>query len=205
MYRGVTLDRTLSFNRHTSNVKAKEQPGQQHQLGSKPRDLENIRVSTVLLNCRVLLSCIVSCHAKKVDPELNKACRTITGNLRQTPLQTVYRLAGIAPPNIRRDTQTRTQKHKQEIDSRHSLYEHNIPNSRLKSRNSFMTTESLNPLVIPSYSYRIEQWREWDSSTSDEAIQLPEEELPKGKYLPRNEWVRLNRARAKVATFRSGA
>ena len=188
MYLGVTLDRTLSFNRHTSNVKAKV--ATRNNLISKLANTswgtnqETLRTSALALCYSTAEYCSPvwsrSCHAKKVDPELNKACRTITGNLRQTPLQTVYRLAGIAPPNIRRDIKTRTQKHKQEIDSRHSLYEHNIPNSRLKSRNSFMTTESLNPLVIPSYSYRIEQWREWDSSTSDEAIQLPEEELPKG-------------------------
>ena len=114
VYLGVTLDRTLSFNRHTSNVKAKV--ATRNNLISKLANTswganpETLRTSALALCYSTAEYCSPvwsrSCHAKKVDPELNKACRTITGNLRQTPLQTVYRLAGIAPPNIRRDTQT---------------------------------------------------------------------------------------------------
>jgi len=51
-----------------------------------------------------------SCHAKKIDPELNNTCQKITGTLRPTPLSSVYRLAGIAAPHICRESMTRTQK-----------------------------------------------------------------------------------------------
>ncbi|GFR89030.1 RNA-directed DNA polymerase from mobile element jockey-like protein [Elysia marginata] len=52
-----------------------------------------------------------SCHAKKVDAELNNACRIVTGQLRPTPLPLLYRTAGIAPPDIRRQTHGSTEKH----------------------------------------------------------------------------------------------
>ena len=70
-------------------------------------------------------------------------CRVVTGNLRPTPLSSLYRVAGIAPPDIRRDTSARTEKFKQEIDERHPLYGHVPETPRLKSRKSFMTRESL--------------------------------------------------------------
>ena len=104
-------------------------------------------------------------------------------------------LAGIAPPHIRRDAQRRVQKHKQEHDNRHPLCGHIPPRSRLPSRSSFMTAESLNPDL--SAQYRTEKWSEWDSYDSN-AVQSPREELPTGTDLPRKDWVTLNRARAKV-------
>ena len=91
-----------------------------------------------------------------------------------------------------------THKFKQEIDSRHSLHGHIPPESRLKSRKSFLTTESLNPQVTPSYLRRTEKWLEWDSLPPTEAIQPPTEQLPNGTNLPRKQWVALNRARSKV-------
>ena len=51
-----------------------------------------------------------SCHAKKVNPELNNACRIVTGQLRPTPLTLLYRSAGIAPPVIRRQIHASVQK-----------------------------------------------------------------------------------------------
>ena len=122
--------------------------------------------------------------------------RLITGTLRPTPLPTVYRLAGIAPPHIRRTTKAKTQKFKQETDIRHTLYGHVPPRSRLKSRNSFMTNQSLNP--DEAENHRLSTWKEWDKSPGNEAVQEPQENLPKGTELPRKDWVTLNRARAKV-------
>ena len=138
-----------------------------------------------------------SSHAEKIDPELNNACRIVTGQLRPTPLPLLYRSAGIAPPQIRREIQASALKYKQETDQRHPLFDHNCPDSRLKSRNSFiMTVESLHP--EQSASCRLEKWNEWDCSTTNDAIQAPREQLPTGTDLPRKSWVTLNRARAKV-------
>ncbi|KAK3870172.1 hypothetical protein Pcinc_011237 [Petrolisthes cinctipes] len=137
-----------------------------------------------------------SCHASAVDAELNQACRTITGNLKPTPLPAVYRMASIAPPAIRRDTLTRQERDKQLSGSRHPLYGHQQPPQRLKSRKSFATTNGLdgsNPA-----QHRLEQWEIWDRSTFHPTVPPPSESLPNGTSFKRNEWVALNRARAKV-------
>ena len=43
-----------------------------------------------------------SVHASKLDPALNNASRTITGRLKPTNTSNLHLLAGIAPPEIRR-------------------------------------------------------------------------------------------------------
>ncbi|GFS19064.1 RNA-directed DNA polymerase from mobile element jockey-like protein [Elysia marginata] len=136
-----------------------------------------------------------SYHAKKVDAELNNDCRIVTGQLRPTPLPPLYRTAGIAPPDIRRQTHGSTEKHKQETDLRHPLFDHSYPRARLKTRKSFRTVESVQP--DQAASHRLELWNIWDNTTN-EATQPPKEQLPSGRELQRKDWVTLNRARAKV-------
>ena len=43
-----------------------------------------------------------SSHANKLNPVLNKACRSITGCLKPTNIEDLYLIAGIAPPDIRK-------------------------------------------------------------------------------------------------------
>ncbi|GFR93337.1 hypothetical protein ElyMa_002640500 [Elysia marginata] len=130
-----------------------------------------------------------------VDAELNNACRIVTGQLRPTPLPLLYSTAGIAPPDIRRQTHENTEKHKQATDLRHRLFDHSYPRARLKSRKSFRTVESVQP--NQAASHRLELWNTWDNTTN-EAIQPPKEQLPSGGELQRKDWVTLNRARLKV-------
>ena len=128
VYLGVALDRTLSFNRHANNVKAKV--ATRNNLLSKLANSswganpETLKTTALALCYSTGEYCSPvrarSSHARKVDPELNRACRIVTGTLRQTPLLAVYRLTGIAPPHIRRETQTKIHNFKQESDRRHS-------------------------------------------------------------------------------------
>ena len=203
VYLGVTLDRTLSYKEHTR--KTKEKVATRNNLlnklansswGANPQTL---RTTALALSYSTAEYCAPvwgrSSHADKIDPALNNACRVITGTLRPTPLPAVYRLAGIAPPQIRRDAKTMDHKFKQETDTRHPLSGHGAPRGRLKSRNSFMATESLDP--NQTTSNLLNKWNEWDNHISD-AVQDPVEELPSGTDLARKDWVTLNRARAKV-------
>ena len=61
-------------------------------------------------------------HASKLDPELNDACRSITGYLRPSNVFELYLLAGIAPPDIRLDVCARVKKKKQKTNTTHSIY-----------------------------------------------------------------------------------
>ena len=68
----------------------------------------------------------------KLDPELNDASRSITGCLRPTNVEVLYLLAGIAPPDIRRDVCARVEKKKQETNAAHSLHGQVPAERRLK-------------------------------------------------------------------------
>ena len=52
-------------------------------------------------------------HASKLNPELNDAYRSIIEFLRSTNVEELYLLAGIAPPDIRRDVCSRVDNRKQ--------------------------------------------------------------------------------------------
>ena len=72
-------------------------------------------------------------HAHVLDSELTTACRAITGCLKPTNIEDLYLLAGIAPPDIRRDVCAREEKKKQESNVSHSLYGQNLTENCLKS------------------------------------------------------------------------
>ena len=137
-----------------------------------------------------------SAHAAKINSELNRACQTITGTLKATPLPSLYRLAGIPPPAIRREAFTKAERDKQISDSRHPLYGHEPVPTRLPSRHSFMTVTGLG--VLSPGDFRLARWGDTDVNNN---AGLPEisESLPSRTDLPQQEWVTLNRARAKVA------
>ena len=137
-----------------------------------------------------------SCHAAKVDVELNHTCRTITGNLKPTPLSSLYCLASIAPPSIRRETLAKSERDKQMTDNRHPMYGHQQVQQRLKSRKSFATVSGLQGLKPPQY--RLEKWLQNDQTPPHESVPPPSETLPNGTSFIRKDWVTLNRARARV-------
>ena len=97
-----------------------------------------------------------SSHAQKLNPELNSACRAVTGCLKPTNVEDLYLLDGIAPPDIRRDVCARVENTKQETNEAHSLYGHNPAERRLKSRNCFLC--SVKPAGFPPKVIRCSAW-----------------------------------------------
>ena len=80
-----------------------------------------------------------SSHASKIDPVLNAASRTISG---------------IAlPPYIRRAVSSQLEKHKQENDHLHPLYEQDPARKRIKSRHSSL--HSVQPLGGSAHTRRL--------------------------------------------------
>ncbi|GFS10999.1 retrovirus-related Pol polyprotein from type-1 retrotransposable element R1 [Elysia marginata] len=94
VYLGVFLDITLSFSQHAMNVKAKVAARNSllrklanSNWGADPKTLRTtaltLSYSTAEYSSAVWAR---SFHAKKVDAELNNACRIVTGQLRPSPL-----------------------------------------------------------------------------------------------------------------------
>ena len=96
-------------------------------------------------------------HAHIWDPELNTACRAITGCLKPTNVEDLYLLARIAPPNIKRDVCARVEKKKQESNVAHSLYGQTPTESRLKYRSCFLG--SVRPSDFHPKLIRCNEWQ----------------------------------------------
>ena len=89
-----------------------------------------------------------SAHAKHLDPELNQACRSVTGWLKHTNVEDLYLLSGIAPPTIRRDVCARVERQKQSTRETHSLFGPILSTRRQKSRHFFLS--SVQPANFPA-------------------------------------------------------
>ena len=123
-------------------------------------------------------------HVSKIDPALNEACRSISGEI-------VYLLAGIAPPGARRATTSRQERRKQTEDPRHSLYSHKPVNKRLKSRNSFV--HSVTPLDTHPPAERLKTLTHHLRSVPQKLKSIPSEDLGPGSEAPLLDWKCLNR------------
>ena len=136
----MTLDISMSYKEHIHKLKCKTSARNNIlrklsniKWGAKPVNIK----TTVLALCYSTeeYACPIwerSTHISKLDPTLNKTCRSITGYLRLTSVENVYLLAGIAPPGARRATTSRQQKRKQTEDPMHSLHGHERVNKPLK-------------------------------------------------------------------------
>ena len=98
-----------------------------------------------------------SAYAHLLNPELNQACRAITGCLRPTNVENLYLLAGISPPEIRRSVCARVERTKQVERETHSLFGHTPARRRLKSRRSFLTR--VQPVHFPAKVVRVNEWK----------------------------------------------
>jgi len=57
-----------------------------------------------------------STHVKQIDVALNESCRLITGCLKNIPINKIFPLAGIAPPDIRQGVKANWERTKQKYD-----------------------------------------------------------------------------------------
>ena len=152
-YLGVILDRTLSYKTHNTKMKVVTRNNLLKKLANSRwgTNARTIR-TTALALCYSTAEYAAqvwerSAYAQLLNPELNQACRAITGCLKPTNVENLYLLAGIAPPEIRRSVCARVERTKQVERETHSLFGHTPARRRLKSRRSFLT--SVQPLHFP--------------------------------------------------------
>ena len=79
-----------------------------------------------------------SSQANRPSQALNLACRSITGCLKPTNIEDFYLIAGMTPPDIRREVCARVERTKQTKDERHSLFSHTPAPVHLKSKHPFL-------------------------------------------------------------------
>ena len=165
-YLGVTLDRTLCYKQHIHNTKMKVATRNNllRKLSNSKwgANANTIRTTALALSYYSVAEYAApvwsrSPHTQKLNTELNSACRAVTGCLKPTHVEDLYLLAGIAPPNIRRDVCARMGNTKQETNEAHSLYGQHPAERRLESRNCFLcspwtTWRCLNRLVQDSHA-----------------------------------------------------
>ena len=158
-YLGVTLDRTLYYKQHIHNTKMKVATRNNllRKLSNSKwgANANTIRTTALALSYSVAEYAAPvwarSPHAQKLNTEPNSACRAVTGCLKPTNVEDLYLLAGIAPPDIRRDVCARMRKTKQETNEAHSLYGQHPAERRLKSRNCFLRSvkpAEFSPMII---------------------------------------------------------
>ena len=134
-----------------------------------------------------------SAYAHLLNPELNQACRAITGCLRPTNVENLYLLAGISPPEIRRSVCARVERTKQVERETHSLFGHTPARRRLKSRRSFLT--SVQPVHFPAKVVRVNEWKRRLEEKAHAGLVNLYKDLATGHDSPWLNWRCLNRLR----------
>lgn len=138
-----------------------------------------------------------SAHAKKVDVELNRTMRIITGTVKSTPVEWLPALCNIEPPDIRRQSNLLSLFRK-------TLENENVPlhadlalpmTERLKSRKPAISTAKI--LHTSQFNPK-EVWKEnWTTVGLNSQLFNFENHSARSKEftLPRKLWCNLNRLR----------
>ena len=165
VYLSVTLDFSLSFKEDLIKTKAKVSTRNNtlrklltSKWGATPHVLRTSALAPSYSAAEY--ACPVwerSAHAKRLDPVLNESCRLITGCLKPTNVNNLHLLAGVAPPEIRREAVSKLERSRQAYDPRHMLFNHQPAPSRLKSRRSFLHWVEL--LKEKISTWREEAWK----------------------------------------------
>ena len=148
-YLGVTLDRSLTYRKHTENVcdKVKSRCNIICKMAGTDwgAPAPVLRTSAIALVYSVAEYCVPvwgrCAHVQHIDTQLNIAMRTVSGALRPTNINCLPVLSSIEPPQIRRDRATLLEyKKAQQLTDRVPIKEilREPPMSRLRSRRPFV-------------------------------------------------------------------
>lgn len=203
-YLGVTLDRSLTFQKHLTNVgqKLKTRVNLVQKLASTGWGAcaQTLRTATLSLVYSTAEYCcpawINSTHTKKVDVQLNRAMRIVTGTLQPTPTAWLPVLANIAPPPMRREECLKKEFRKYTTNDSLPIHTDliNPPHVRLRSRKPPRITAQ--KLLEEDVGVAARWAEHWNTSppTNGHLVVNPADRVP-GFNLPRREWCTLNRIR----------
>jgi hypothetical protein len=148
-YLGVTLDRSLTYKQHIDKTtqKLNKRISLIRKLAGTNWGAHQsvLRTSSIALCYSVAEYCAPtwerSAHAKKIDVQLNKVMRIISGATQPTPTIWLPTMCNIEPPHLRRKNATQVAHSKSESlpqDAPLTIVLQRAPNtSRLKSRKPF--------------------------------------------------------------------
>ena len=205
-YLSVTLGRSLTYKKHTENVrdKVKSRCNIISKLAGTgwgaPAPV--LRTSAIALVYSVAEYCvpvwgILCAHVQHVDTQLNIAMRTVSGALRPTNINWLPVLRNIEPPQIRRDRATLQEYKKAQqltdcVPIKEILREPTMP--RRRSRRPFVAEAARLPSLTQTEQQIWEQsWIEGVPPGHD-VVTNPTCPQP-GFTLPRRQFVTLNRMR----------
>ena len=204
-YLGVTLDRSLTYRKHTENVRDKVKS--RCNIISKLAGTDwgapapVLRTSAIALVYSVAEYCVPvwgrCAHVQHIDTQLNIAMRTVSGALRPTNINWLPVLSNIEPPQIRRDRATLLEyKKAQQLTDRVPIKEilREPPMSRLKSRRPFVIEAAR---LANLNQTEQETWEQsWIQGVPPGHDLVTDPTCPQpGFTLPRRQFVTLNRLR----------
>ena len=204
-YLGVTLDRSLTYRKHTENVRDKVKS--RCNIISKLAGTDwgapapVLRTSAIALVYSVAEYCVPvwgrCAHVQHIDTQLNIAMRTLSGALRPTNINWLPVLSNIEPPQIRCDRATLLEyKKAQQLTDRVPIKEilREPPMSRLKSRRPFVIEAAR---LANLNQMEQETWEQsWIQGVPPGHDLVTDPTCPQpGFTLPRRQFVTLNRLR----------
>ena len=179
-YLGVTLDRSLTYTKHLSqlSMKVSARCNSLRRLAGTEwgAHFDVLQTSTTALAFAPAEYCSPvwcrSAHTHRLDAALNNGLRLVSGCIRSTPTFMLPVVSGIMPPDIRRNKQCLVLSRRAEADDQHAL--HNIVTAstpgrkRLQSSHHF--SEHSKQLTSDAHGKTNRAWAEgtwetrWDTT-----------------------------------------
>lgn len=200
---GVILDRSLTYKTHLE-AKAKKVSTRNNLLqnlagtswGARASTLRTAALSLVFPTaeycCQMWLN---SVHASKIDVQLHRTLRIISGCIKSTPLLWLHVLSNITPPALRRETALLNTVHKAEAHKSSLLYE--VLQDTSLQRLQRKPPQAIVADLKEDNTNVKERWKQmWQSNQpiNGRLVEDPSS-CPAGMDLPRDTWTKLNRIR----------
>ena len=201
-YLGVTLDRTLNYKQHILNTKMKVETRNNllmklanSKWGTNARTIRTTALTLCYSTAEYAAPVWTrSPHANKLNVPSYELSVSIDHWLPKADynVEDLYLIAGIAPPDTRREVCARVERTKQTKNKRHSLFGHTPSPAHLKSR-PFLP--NVQPMDFSAKTVRCTNWRARLREKPHIDVGPPTEDLAKGHNSPWLTWRSLNRLR----------